>query len=343
MQLKTDSSTDTPQPLRFLRLMVNVAQEFATQELGDRLYGFLGLIDGLDFVPDYKTTVKENFTRFAATIARQYGSVDFLSLWSANLDDMLKDTPKELLGLPSWVPSFSAIPLAAPFRLAVGAIRSVTTRTRWNTAAGRRHIYDMAFDAAHTGRLQVRGQIIDHIDTISSARIARFWDTDEEYLTSIVTQIKSDLSGFEDWTQVELINFLNTVSYNGEAPRESAEQILGLAPGGFPDEYKHLHKHAEALAISLNMGRGRRFMRTEKGRAGLAPFIGSVARGGNEEGSVIVILHGCIVPIVLRKVDESEQMEDNEWKVVGDCYVEGIMFGEAVNWEEGAARTFVLV
>jgi hypothetical protein len=29
--------------------------------------------------------------------------------------------------------------------------------------------------------------------------------------------------------------------------------------------------------------------------------------------------------------------------VVGDCYVEGVMHGESVSWEEGDARTFILV
>ncbi|CAO2656816.1 Nn.00g056190.m01.CDS01 [Neocucurbitaria sp. VM-36] len=343
MQLKTDPFEDTPQPLRFLRVMGSVAQEFVTQELGDRLFGFLGMIEGLDFMPDYQKTVNENFTRFAATIARQYGSLDFLSMWSANLDALLKDTPEELLGLPSWVPSFSATPLTAPWRLAVGGARSWNSQITWNAAAGRRHMYDNTFDTANTNRLQVRGQIIDHIDKLSSVRILPSWDIEEGYLPSIVAQIKSDLPGFEHWTPVELIDFLNTVSSNGMKPRESATQLLGLAPGVFPDEWKHLHKHADSLGICLSMGRGRRFMRTEKGRAGLAPFIGSKARDGNKRGSVIVILHGCSVPIVLEKVDDSADDEGGEWKVIGDCYIEGVMHGEAVDWEEGSTTTFVLV
>ncbi|KAJ4372265.1 hypothetical protein N0V83_004039 [Neocucurbitaria cava] len=344
MQLKTDSFDDTPQPRRFLRLMASVAQEFVTQELGDRLFGFLGMIEGLDFVPDYQQTVKENFTRFAATLARQYGCLDFLSLWSANLDDLMKDTPEELLGLPSWVPSFQATPLTAPWRLATGGVRSWNGQIKWDAAAGRRHIHDPPLDTTtDPNRLQVHGQIIDHIDKLSSARLVKNFTIEEGYLTSIVVQIQADLPGFEHWTQVELISFLNTVSRNGDASHESAEEILGLAPGGFPSEYKHLSNCADSLGICLSVGRGRRFMRTEKGRAGLAPFIGSRARESDKKGSVIVILHGCIVPMVLQKVDEDVDDDGGEWKVVGDCYFEGIMHGEAVDWEEGDTRTFVLV
>lgn len=241
------------------------------------------------------------------------------------------------------MPSFSATPLTAPWRLAVGTARSWATTVKWNAAAGRPHIYDATLDAAHTGRLQVRGQVIDHIDSMSSARIAQYWDVNGEYLNDIVTQIKSYLTGFQDWTQVELINFLNTVSNNGNTPREPAEQLFGLAPGAFGDEAKHLNNHNESLGICLAMGRGRRFMMTEKGRAGLAPLIGSRAREGDKSGSAIVVLHGCIVPIVLQQIDEKADEQGGEWKVINDCYVEGVMFEEAVKWEEEDARTFVLV
>ncbi|KAH7399368.1 heterokaryon incompatibility protein-domain-containing protein [Pyrenochaeta sp. MPI-SDFR-AT-0127] len=328
MQLKPDPFMDTPQPLRFLRL-------------GDRLYGFLGMLEGLDFVPDYEKSLKDNFTRFAATIARDFGSLDFLSLWSANLDELMPDTPKQLLGLPSWTPSYTSTPLTAPWRLAVGAVRSWNKEIRWNAAAGRRHIYDQPFDAVATGQLQVRGRIIDRIDHLSSARIARFQDVDEKYLTSIITQINKDLSGFEDWTQIQLINFLNTVSSNGVPPREPAEQLLGLVPG-ILGEHTHLSKHENSLTACLHMGRGRKFMKTETGRKGLAPYIGSVASEGKSKGSAIVVLHGCIVPIVLQCVGE-EGDDGGHWKVIGDCYVEGIMFGEAVKWAESDVRTFILV
>jgi hypothetical protein len=141
-----------------------------------------------------------------------------------------------------------------------------------------------------------------------------------------------------------MIAFLNTVSCNGHDPRESAEKILGLVPGGLPNEYKHLHKNAESLGACLGMAMERRFMRTEKGRLGLAPFVESRARSEGRRGSVVVVLHGCIVPIVLERVDgQDEEVDAGEWSVVGDCYVEGVMHGEAVNWKEEDARMFVLI
>lgn len=93
--------------------------------------------------------------------------------------------------------------------------------------------------------------------------------------------------------------------------RQIAEKILGIAPGRFIDVNKHLHKFEEALGVGLGMVWGKRFARMEKGRVGVVPVIGSRGRAGRKRGSVVVGLHGCIMPIVLERR-------------------RGIMFGESV-------------
>lgn len=353
MTLKTDPFTDTPQPLRFLRIMAAGGEEFITKELGDRLYGFLGMLPGLDFVPDYAKPLRDEFTRLAVTLARQYGSLDFLSMWSANIDEMLKDTPPELLGLPSWVPSFSATPLTVPWRLAVGGTRTWRSTINWNASAGCKHIHDQTEDACITRRLHVRGRIVDYIDEMSTARMLEVQNTDEAYRTSIVDQIKSDLPAFAHWTQIDMVQFLINVSRNGQPPIETAEQVLGLAPNNSPEVHRVLRHNNDVLGCCLSMARGRRFMTTHHGRKGLAPFIGSFPRKGDSKGSAIVLLHGCIVPVVLVRVEdgddvsdegaEEESEEGGRWKIVGDTYVEGLMMGEGVTWDEKDARRFVLV
>lgn len=347
MQLKTDPFTSTPEPLRFLRTMTAVGGEFCTKEPCDRLYGFLGLIEGLDFIPDYTSSIRENFTRFATTIARQYGSLDFLSLWSANLDARLPDTPPDLLHFPSWVPSFTATPLCAPWRLAVGGVRSWGSEVTWNAAAGRRHIHNQTLSASSSKRLRVRGHIIDYISILSCTRFAKWLHVDTHHLRSLTSQLQSDIPGLDHWTFIHLVHFLNTVCANGTTPRETAEQILDLAPSALPAPQQHLLLHENALGACLMMARGRKFMRTEAGRLGLAPWMDTRARVGEERGSAIVVLHGCSVPIILERVDGGgggdDAGEEGEWKVVGDCYVEGVMFGESVVWDVQDARSFVLV
>ncbi|KAF2001526.1 heterokaryon incompatibility protein [Amniculicola lignicola CBS 123094] len=327
-----------PQPLRFLRTMAQAASEFATTEVCDSLYAFVGMIKAAEFTPDYSLSTRENFTRFAATLPEKFGSLDMLSMWSANLDELLPNTHEELKGFPSWVPSWSQIPLSAPFRLATGGVRSFRDTVAWNAAKGRKHVHNQSFSAAETARLQVRGRIIDHVEAISSARFARYWDVDDEYLDILTNQIRQDIPDLESWTRKDMISFLNIASCNGNLPQETTEQLLGIEPQAL-SELRNVMGYNESLGCCLSMGRGRRFMKTEAGCIGLAPFIGTKARTGGITGSVVVILHGCIVPIMLELVDEGQ----SEYKVLGDCYIEGIMHGEAVTWAEEDTETFVLV
>ncbi|KAF2442105.1 heterokaryon incompatibility protein [Karstenula rhodostoma CBS 690.94] len=340
LNLKRFPFTDT-QPRRFLMYMAEAASSFETTVLVDRLCAFLGLLEGSYFRPDYTRSVRWNFTAFAASLAAQYGSLDFLSLWAANIDAKVESTPEALRGFPSWVPSWTWLPLVAPFRLAIGATRSFFTTVGWDAARGRRHVHDQREDAEETERLHVRGKIIDYISCISEAKIDRYFsDADEAYMDSIVAKIQANLpnSSFESWTCVDLVNFLNNISANGHAPKESAEIILGIEKKQWSTSLVDNVGYNEALSTRLTIGRGRRFATTHHGRMALVPFIGSRPQNNEEKGSAIVVLHGCIVPIVLERVGEG-----NAWTVVGDCYVEGVMHGEAVCWADNDAEEFILV
>ena len=55
------------------------------------------------------------------------------------------------------------------------------------------------------------------------------------------------------------------------------------------------------------MGRGRRFVLTDDSKLCLVPFVDSRAKTEDQEGTPIVILHGCIVPLVLDSVDEERR------------------------------------
>ncbi|KAL9106257.1 MAG: hypothetical protein Q9227_008725 [Pyrenula ochraceoflavens] len=54
-------------------------------------------------------------------------------------------------------------------------------------------------------------------------------------------------------------------------------------------------------------------------------------------GDGVYILHGSTVPIVLRPT------EGGKYTLVGPCFVDGIMYGESVDWEKDEADTFCIV
>ena len=331
------------QPLRFFRIMATCAREFEASFYGDTLYSRIGMFRGLDFRPDYTQSTKHNFTRFAATVARDFGSLDFLGLCAAKLDSLIKDTPEEVQNFPSWVPSWTALPLSTPWRLVVGGTHQWTGDVLWNACAGQKHTCLQPMDPVSTSQLHVRGRVIDYIDTMSSAIIgAKDFDADTTYLDSLLIQLRQELpSCCGSWTPIDLVEFLHGPSFGGNEvkPFETAEAVLGPEPRYATQEDWNNHGRNYALALRLAVGRGRRFALTEGGRLSLVPFVGSRVKSESMRGSTIAILHGCIVPLVLDCVDE----ERHEYKVVGEAYARDIMHGEAVTWDEEKAEEFVLV
>lgn len=70
--------------------------------------------------------------------------------------------------------------------------------------------------------------------------------------------------------------------------------------------------------------RGRCFFTTEDGYIGLAPLE-------TQAGDIISVILGCQFPITLRKDPASSTNSDEtRWKVVGACYANGLMSGEAI-------------
>ena len=58
----------------------------------------------------------------------------------------------------------------------------------------------------------------------------------------------------------------------------------------------------------------------ENGWIGLAPMVSQV-------GAFICIVNGCSVPVVLRRQEDIDRKE--YFQLVGECYVHGMMGGEA--------------
>ncbi|TGO47376.1 hypothetical protein BCON_0280g00030 [Botryotinia convoluta] len=84
----------------------------------------------------------------------------------------------------------------------------------------------------------------------------------------------------------------------------------------------------EAMKFVL---KNRRWGITRKGYFGLFPRYAG-------EGDIVYVMDGCDVPYLLREVDG-----ENRFRLVGECYVFGIMDGEAVGGEGFAFEEIILV
>jgi hypothetical protein len=83
-----------------------------------------------------------------------------------------------------------------------------------------------------------------------------------------------------------------------------------------------LHLEVDSAAyfvacLDMSLLRNRKFVTTKKGYFGMAPLMA-------EPTDEIFVVAGCTVPLLLRPVG------NERYHLVGECYVQGIMEGEAV-------------
>lgn len=95
-----------------------------------------------------------------------------------------------------------------------------------------------------------------------------------------------------------------------QAPIHNRSYLKARWGGGSPDRF---------LATSESLSRGRCFFLTTGGLMGLGPRVASV-------GDVVSILFGAQVPFLLEPVLVSKE----EYRLCGECYVHGMMNGEAI-------------
>ncbi|KAK8861866.1 HET-domain-containing protein [Apiospora arundinis] len=106
-------------------------------------------------------------------------------------------------------------------------------------------------------------------------------------------------------------------------------------PVYFTKEHRFRHTTYQKMEIDNNMARvaqWRRIIITARGYVGMAPK-------GSKQGDSIFLLKGCSVPLVLRPNG------DGTYYLVGECYVAGIMRGEAMRefMEDGSIEEMNVV
>lgn len=79
----------------------------------------------------------------------------------------------------------------------------------------------------------------------------------------------------------------------------------------------------DAVERLWRFSRTHRFVITRNGRLGMAP-------NEAQKSDIVCILLGCDVPVLVRPGKD----ENDPVKIVGSCYVHGIMAGEVMNWIE---------
>ncbi|KAK6376516.1 1,3-beta-D-glucan synthase [Exophiala oligosperma] len=301
----------------------------------DRIFGILALADrmcgsprmcGSSLIePDYTKDLGDIFMLFTLELIRKSKSLTLL-LQCAH-------TTNSVSGLPSWVPDYSS---------------------RYNFEVERLRAHSIVyFDAScsltasaellqRSKALLLRG---GHVDT--TAHVGHCHDRQRDarhrwHLQALMQWEVLCRAVFADIEHTEYIRGNQTVCYGIDPERSYAVSIANFRAD--PDKIADHDKNATSPLL-LTIAK-RRLAITAKGYICLAPQ-------STKEGDAVYILAGGKVPFVLRPISPHDEHRQNEstltssqslllqahqYRLVGDCFVEGIMYGEFIKEDHGRGR-----
>jgi hypothetical protein len=325
----------------------------------DYLFGLLGLTEDADepcLAPDYSQSQAEILQRYARFLVGKDHSLELLFNASCR--------PKAS-GLPSWVPDWSPRKPLSPARLDVPLFSGEDSIYR---AAGRSEPRMSLSNDSDI--LIIRGGLVDRVIIVGhhhnftnkplTFEIAEDRQTQIRELSIFFSHFEQISAGITEYPTGEEISDVKWRTLVGNKVLLAYPQLKARlesqggssryepAPPNFADSYKYFsvwlqwyrgiqqgpgvmvvpaYSNIELPANSddflrskEHVIRGRKFCHTEKG------YFGQVPRD-TAPGDLVCIFSGGGVPFIVRKQNETYQ-------IIGECYIHGIMNGEALGRDD---------
>lgn len=351
--------------LDLLTLLRNHRGASATKAV-DKVYALLGLSNTIDgkkarIEADYGLDIGTAYTRVAAEILRLSETLDLLSICKTSCS-VASGQDYGVEGLPSWVPDWS-IPATG------GDMCFKTTSGKYFRPFDAGRTSEFPKSVSFVGNtLELQGVLFDQVAEVGDLmRSDEGADGSRTALGQLLADYARQISIWSNWRRIS--------GYHTERRYPTGEDIqdvfiwtshLGKLPGGetlqrAKDLDSRQHSHEKWLGVSRSLGLHsssfltatsvvatqilnpvpidpdafpslsnsrsactdmRRMIRTRGGYIGLASAL-------VEPGDGVFVVKGSKVPLLLRPSGE-------DWRLVGDSYVHGIMQGEA--FEESLCR-----
>uniref|UniRef100_A0A0B7KPA6 Heterokaryon incompatibility domain-containing protein n=1 Tax=Bionectria ochroleuca TaxID=29856 RepID=A0A0B7KPA6_BIOOC len=344
-------------PLFALLILSNGSQ---VTKACDRIYALIGISSEAahpSLQPKYGPNEDDIFIR-VAEYAIEEGKGPLLLHWAPNL---AKDLPK---GSASWIPRWNADETRSAFYTpSHGIDEGIFSASGHSDPAFR----SQEIQGSHI--LSVRGLIFDSIEQVGTCRT----DIKEqvgsvEEIVSLITEClveahklllsRDGYRHFPNESRASVLSRLATCDIDGNdwnlrspVHNQTAmamvldHSIKKLLNGPHSEAYVANIKDIMVdwnppgfgcdvylfVAVAIFRLRSQRFI-TSQGYIGQAPQSVEI---GRSKGDKVVLIAGCSVPFILRP------QADGRYSVLGDCYLHGIMDGEA--WDEGQAVAMEIV
>ena len=295
----------------------------------DKVYGILGLLSERvrrDFPVNYKLSVKKLYIDVVDHILSTTQRVDVLR------ESIHFPLHVENTGLPSWCPDWSYIPATKSLQSTTNFCASGFTKNEWKFSDQRR-------------RLEITAIELDTID-VHGVAVGTLTDS-ADYLMAFLNWRTIMLDTIKKSHHHRLLDDFSRTLCLDQVPSEYrykwsdvchhvfASLLRDRLPGLLLDP--ELQRYADAAGV-LRPGQTRQILQASFG----AHMMGRsfcvtkqkqyicMGSGFMGVGDVIVVPLGCNTPIILRPEGP------HEYRYVGDIYVHGYMYGEAVKkWEAG--------
>jgi hypothetical protein len=318
------------------------AMGFQATNAEDQIFGVFGLVRGsrgLDV--GYRDTVQDIYTKATLWSINEEQQYDILYLSGIT-------HTRHVPNLPSWVPDFSLDILLNPFGIPAPG-QAIHYQAGGVIAPGT----SVRVDATDKC-IVLQGSILDSIQDFGQVRIASHQEaldvTHKPWREWILQALELGMAYREKaHTPHVPEDVWRTLIANTTHPTKDpagpeyqnyfqAFQCLYLDDASEKDlDWRHVHDkldrdpsigremktHASCYLFAfLDATIGRRFCVTENGRVGLVP-------SGVAKGDKICIIRGARVPFVIREVVGTIRDGETVFVLVGDCYVDGLMTGDA--------------
>ncbi|KAM3077566.1 hypothetical protein ACMFMG_006902 [Clarireedia jacksonii] len=290
-------------------LLLPYAHTFDATDSRDKIFGLSSLVpeQGLRFiVPDYNANAHDIYFRVACNLIQSDRRLDILGFCNTTVGDF---------DLPSWVPDWTSTHMPKPF-LRRTLDDSLQLRSLYNAANNTE--FDGSIDEDN-GVLYTSGF---EFDAVSWLAIPRFDKLERDHDIALNWQIAA-LAPWSKYitgcTRQEAL--AHTVCADAACFSDDlAYSLLGkrFASVPVPDHDDDLGIFAWPIPSVRDSTVQRFLFFTNKGYMGLAPYTTSV-------GDKVCLLKGAQFPIILRE-------DDDDWILIGESYVHGIMDGEG--WQK---------
>jgi hypothetical protein len=307
----------TPQ-YRSLYWLLSMTMKLCASDPRDRLYSIRGLAvpeDRKCIVPDYSKNVEEVFKYFTLQLIQEHESGEILAKC------LLQSTPS-ILQLPSWVPNLSLPNFPLPFYgfQASGMSRVAAVNIHQSLSVQAIEVATITDLMPFVISSNTDSEVID---------LCRTW----KQLCPFGAYIGSG-STSDAFLETILCGELAELWAPNLRPFFSLKECKKVLDDfGIVEGEDELESPARQFAREVrNNLCGRAFFKTREG------YFGACSDSANTGDQVVIVL-GCKSPLVLRTDRTFTLQRETFYRVVGECYVPGVMHGEAllgplpVGWE----------